>query len=129
MLITSTILCLALNVFYEARNTTEIDREAVAVVALNRAQEEKTTVCHVIAEPKQFSWTSKYRMRVPKLRNIVDRKAWEHSLAVARLVLSSKPIQQRFARVFYYHAHYVRPFWDRRMRIAFSTPYQTYYRS
>jgi len=129
MLLTSTVLCLALNVFYEARNTSEIDREAVAVVALNRAEKEHRTVCHVISEPKQFSWTANHRMKVPKLTNVLERRAWKHSLSVAREVLYSKPIQQRFAQVTYYHAHYVNPIWNRYMRVAFSTPYQTYYRS
>jgi hypothetical protein len=36
-MIVSAIICLALNVFYEARGASPIDQQAVAAVALNRS--------------------------------------------------------------------------------------------
>ena len=123
----ATIFCLALNVFYEARGAPILDQEAVAAVALNRAQEQQQTVCHVIKEPKQFSWTSRYRMTQPKLSNVLERNAWYNSVKVARTVLYNKGVQERFANVMYYHTHYVKPRWDRHMRVAFVTNAHTYF--
>jgi N-acetylmuramoyl-L-alanine amidase len=128
-MIASALLCLALNVFYEARNTTDFDREAVAAVALNRSEQEHRSVCKVIAQPKQFSWTSRYRMVAPKSKNVLEKKAWSHALEIARTVLTNKRIRQRFANVYYYHTHYVKPVWDRHMRVVFNTPAHLYYMS
>lgn len=127
-MIVSTLLCLALNVFYETRNATAFDQQAVAAVALNRADATHKSVCHVIREPKQFSWTARHSLTVPNLQNPVERRAWINALKVARAVKNSKSIRQRFANVLYYHAHYVSPLWDRNMRVAFVTPFHTYYR-
>jgi N-acetylmuramoyl-L-alanine amidase len=126
-MIVSAIICLALNVFYEARGASPIDQQAVAAVALNRSEAEHRSVCHVIREPKQFSWTSQYRVAQPRLTNVLERRAWLHSISVARQVMSDKAIRRRFTNVMYYHTHYVRPLWDRHMRIAFATPFHTYY--
>jgi N-acetylmuramoyl-L-alanine amidase len=126
-MIASAIFCLALNVFYETRGSSKFDQEAVAAVAINRAQEEHQSVCHVIKEPHQFSWTSRHTLSVPKLPNKVERKSWNNALKVARTVLYSKSIQERFANVTYYHTHYVQPRWDRHMRVAFVTNAHTYF--
>lgn len=126
-MIASTILCLALNVFYETRNASQVDQEAVAAVAINRAHEEHRSVCHVIKEPHQFSWTAHHNLTVPKVPNKIEHKAWTNALRVARTVFHSKRIQERFANVTYYHAHYVQPKWDRHMKVVFITQAHTYY--
>ena len=128
-MIGATLLCLALNVFYEARNTSVVDREAVAAVALNRAEKEHRSVCHVIAEPRQFSWTAHHSLTVPKVKNLEEKKAWSTAIATARHVLYSKRSRRVFAHVMYYHATYVHPAWSRRYRVAFATRTQVYYLS
>jgi N-acetylmuramoyl-L-alanine amidase len=127
-MITAAVICLALNVFYEARGATPFDQEAVTAVALNRADAEHQSVCHVIKEPRQFSWTADHRFAVPKPKNIVDKRAWSDALVVAQEVMYSKAIRQRFGNIMYYHTHYVKPLWDRHLKLAFSTPYHSYYR-
>jgi spore germination cell wall hydrolase CwlJ-like protein len=52
------IQCLALNMYHEARGSTQDDMIAVSNVVLNRAKHTSTTPCNVIFKPKQFSWTS-----------------------------------------------------------------------
>jgi spore germination cell wall hydrolase CwlJ-like protein len=125
--ITSTLLCLALNVFYEARNASTIDREAVAAVALNRSEKEHRPVCQVIAQPKQFSWTSSYKLAVPKVTNPVEKKAWYSAIQTAARVMYSKRRRKVFANILYYHALYVHPSWGSHYRVAFATQYQKYY--
>ncbi len=56
------ILCLALNMYSEARGSTEADQRAVAYVTVNRAIGEnhyKGTLCGVVWQHAQFSWTTK----------------------------------------------------------------------
>jgi N-acetylmuramoyl-L-alanine amidase len=125
--IASALICLALNVFYEARGASRLDQQAVAAVALNRSEEQHRSVCRVIEEPKQFSWTAQHRLAKPKLPNVVEKRAWINSLRVAREVMYDRAIRRRFAHVTYYHTHYVKPVWDRRMRVAFRTQFHTYY--
>jgi len=121
------VFCLALNVFYEARGAPRFDQEAVAAVTINRAEEQHRSVCHVIEEPKQFSWTAHYRLKVPRLSNLLERRAWINALKTARTVLYNKGVQERFANVMYYHTRYVKPRWDRHMRVAFTTRSHTYF--
>lgn len=49
------ILCLALNVYHEARGEPEIGQMAVAHVTLNRL-DRYDSLCDVVYAPHQFSW-------------------------------------------------------------------------
>ena len=51
--------CLALNIYHEARSESMEGQIAVAQVTLNRVahSEWPSTICEVVSEPKQFSWT------------------------------------------------------------------------
>jgi N-acetylmuramoyl-L-alanine amidase len=123
------LLCLALNVFYEARGTTVIDREAVAAVALNRAEKEHRSVCKVIEEPRQFSWTAHHSLTVPKIKNPLEKKAWSTAITTARRVMYSRRSRRVFANVMYYHTRYVHPRWSNHYRVAFATNAHIYYLS
>ena len=60
-LVTSAVLCLALNIYNEARGEPLEGQYAVAQVVLNRVNSNKwpDTVCKVVYQPYQFSWTFK----------------------------------------------------------------------
>ena len=51
--------CLAMNIYHEARSESMQGQIAVAQVTLNRVEHDKwpSTICEVVYEPKQFSWT------------------------------------------------------------------------
>ena len=51
--------CLALNIYHEARGERVEGQIAVAHVTMNRVNHEKwpSTICEVVYQPKQFSWT------------------------------------------------------------------------
>lgn len=84
--------CLALNIYHEARGSTEEDRFGVALVTVNRVASEryKTTVCEVVwqrwRKQPQFSWTTKHNLT----RNKIDIKAWENAQRIAYIVLVDK---------------------------------------
>lgn len=51
------VMCLALNVFKEARGEPVVGQQAVALVTLNRAKAKNGNICGVVFEERQFSWT------------------------------------------------------------------------
>lgn len=108
---TAAILCLALNVHFEARGEPLAGQRAVAHVTLNRARQQKKRICDVVFEPDQFSWT----INDPKVR---DEKAWKRSLAVARRAFYSGKSADPTGGATFYHAHYVRPSWAKQMRVV-----------
>ena len=80
------IYCLALNIYFEARNQKTIDaKSSVGYVVLNRVRHENypNTICEVVTMSKkvkgrvvcQFSWYCDNRPNVPNLTNVIERKA------------------------------------------------------
>lgn len=81
------LVCLALNVYHEARGSTLLDQLSTAFVALNRLSVQyrgARTVCDVVWQRKQFSWTHDGRSDFPH-----DEKAWKNSQFVAFMAYRS----------------------------------------
>ena len=78
-------LCLALNVYHEARGSTRQDMAGVAWVTKNRARYSGKTYCQTIWEPGQYSWTTR------SANSLVPREmaAWRQSVEVARQVMTN----------------------------------------
>lgn len=59
MLSSAAVLCLALNIYHEARGEPIDGQIAVAAVTLNRVHDPRwpDNVCDVVYQPHQFSWT------------------------------------------------------------------------
>lgn len=82
------VLCMALNVYHEARGTTQGDRDAVAHVTMNRLETGLwgNTVCAVVLARHQFSWTVFSEGRaVPK-----ETQAWLNAQETAYRVYSDE---------------------------------------
>lgn len=74
--------CLAKVIYHEARGEPEEGQVAVAWVVMNRLNSQRfsNTICGVVYQKSQFSWTAfKYKIR--------DRNAYELAENLARLVL------------------------------------------
>jgi spore germination cell wall hydrolase CwlJ-like protein len=71
-------MCLALNMFFEARNESLIGQVMVAEVTLNRVANARfpDTVCEVVWQDRQFSWTHDGKTDNPNKLPHVDREAW-----------------------------------------------------
>src|SRR5574341_488621 len=50
------VICLAMNIYYEARSDPVEGRLAVAWVTVNRARVARTSICYEVFKPWQFSW-------------------------------------------------------------------------
>lgn len=103
-------LCLATNIYFEARGELLRGQLAVKDVTKNRGR----PTCKVVFEPKQFSWTHQKPKHVidsflrgePKLSN-ADLKSWAKAKEVARsrvVVLGPEYL--------HYHAVHVNPHWS-----------------
>jgi spore germination cell wall hydrolase CwlJ-like protein len=99
--------CLAKNIYFEARGETRQGKIAVAQVTLNRVKHPgdfNKTICGVVYQKDQFSWTS-----IPK-QAVKDLKQWEESLAIAQNMLRGRLFLENFDAL-YFHADYVKPQW------------------
>jgi len=116
MILESALICLALNIYWEARSEMIPAQYAVANVTLNRAKGEKADVCDVVTAKHQFSWTTKLvqkeggrfvlkRQGYPK-----DEYSWNLALRIAKNALK-RPDMDFTGGATFYHASYVAPAW------------------
>lgn len=120
MIVATAALCLAVNLYHEARGEPIMGQYAVALVTLNRAGGDKARVCQEVFKRKQFSWTNKGVTRIHggwKLSTGLNPKeahAWWLAQRIAATSLAGRmPDFTQGAR--FYHADYVKPIWRIRM--------------
>lgn len=106
--------CLALNIYFEARNQPELGQRAVGHVVLNRVQDKRFpgTICGVVQDGGneklhrcQFSWWCDGESDEPN-----NRKAWENSQFLAKFIYWGFSKDPTYGAL-WYHADYVRPVW------------------
>ena len=75
--------CGAQNIYHESRGESNLGQIAVAHVVRNRVESPKypNTVCEVVWQPKQFSWTHDGRSDEPKDRPAFVKAVWLHLIA------------------------------------------------
>ena len=121
------VVCLAKNAYFEARNQSILSQIAVSQVVMNRVQHEDfpNTVCGVVYEAQLSKWyKEKLNKEVPlkdrcqfswycdgKADIIRDQDAYELALAVAHQVLSGYDMYDVTDGALWYHATYVKPYW------------------
>jgi len=112
----SDLLCLALNVYHEARNQPWEGQLAVAHVTLNRLDLKRfRTVCDVVFRDGYFSWT-KDSQKVSQWP--ADKGAWEMAQRAARSALVD-PAADPVKGSTYFHAASIAPDWAPHMvRVA-----------
>lgn len=103
--------CLADNIYFEALIETEAGQIAVGNVTMNRVNSKHfpNTVCDVVWERKQFSWTHDGKSDVPK-----DKEGYKRVYKVAEMVYDGTVSDITEGSTFY-HADYVNPSWNKVM--------------
>ncbi len=123
------IVCLAKNAYFEARNQSVLSQIAVSQVVMNRVQSPDfpNTVCGVVYEAQLSKWyKDKMDKEVPvkhkcqfswycdgKADIITDVQSYKIALAVAHQVLSKYTMHDVTDGALFYHAYYVKPRWAR----------------
>jgi len=106
--------CLAKNIYYESRGEVIEGQIAVAHVTLNRVAHDNwpSTICEVVYQPKQFSWTFLIKDQEPK-----NQKLWDQAKVIARDVMIGNTVDPSQGATFY-HANYVNPSWTTYMEVS-----------
>ena len=100
------LLCLAKNIYYEARGEPMHGKIAVAQVTLNRVThrtEFQSSICGVVYAKDQFSWTNE-RHKEPR------GEAWHEAKELAKAVVNGSVHIPKF-KALYFHNTTVQPRW------------------
>lgn len=103
------LICLARNVYHEARGEPAAGQHAVAEVTMNRVASPlfPATVCEVVHAKRAFSWTELYLDARPP-----GGVAWQQAVAAAEAVYDGN-YEPVVGNATHYHATYVAPRWAR----------------
>ena len=106
MILEAAALCLALNIYHEARGEPEFGQTMVGIVTLNRAEWKPNNVCNVVYEPLQFSWTL-----APEQYGVHEAPAWDQAQRIAVMLLDIPPMlyDKGLMAADHYHADYIAP--------------------
>jgi len=117
--------CMTANLFFEARNQSVKGMEAVGLVVLNRMRTKHypKSVCKVVYQRKQFSWTA--HNPKPNLKNILERRQWKLAEQTAKSILSGT-VADFTKGATHYHATYVSPPWAKSKRMTWTTQIETH---
>jgi spore germination cell wall hydrolase CwlJ-like protein len=103
------IICLAKNIYFEANDQSFIGQEAIAWVTLNRVNsgDYPNSICDVVFQYKQFSWTIDGKHRVPR-----SVKKFSVALAAAINVYTNYgQVEDPTRGATMYHTVYIVPYW------------------
>ena len=108
------IMCLTMNVYWEARNQSIAGQVAVAQVTMNRVHspEYPNDVCSVVHQNNQFSWYWDEKSDIPK-----EEAAWEQAQIVAEGAFAGSG-HSDLEGVMHYHAIHVKPYWTKEMQLV-----------
>ena len=110
------VVCLAKNIYYEARNQDLSGMYAVAEVTLNRVDDKRwpNKVCDVVKQRKlvrkqwicQFSWFCDGLSDKPR-----DEYNWNVCVTIAYIALSKRVADTVPSDTYWYHSYKVKPYW------------------
>lgn len=126
MLMATAFMCLALNVYHEARGESIMGQHAVAQVTMNRAERDPSKVCQVVVAKKQFSWVNPsfgLVEKTPKGCVLTKRgepkegDAWDRAKKIAWVTLARADQPDFFAHgAKFYHVTWVHPVWRHKLK-------------
>ena len=115
------VLCLALNIYHEAKNQSFVGQMAVAQVVMNRVHDSRFphTVCEVVKQGPTYSWKKDFPVRNKcqfswycdgKSDKVRNKDAWQTATLIAKGVLNGN-LDDFVEGSTHYHATYVEPSW------------------
>ena len=123
-MLAESLICLALNVYHEARSQSLVEQIAVAQVVVNRVNDDRypDSICGVVKQGEknpdgtmkkdrcQFSWYCD-----DKSDKTYEKKSWGVALSVAKSVRDGKTTDLTEGAT-HYHAVSVNPFWAKTLK-------------
>lgn len=100
------VRCLAEAIWQEARGESRTGQQAVAQVVINRTRDNRwpNTICKVVFQPRQFTWTAWWKDWQ------ADRKTWE----LAYIILQTNKAIPGFTAT-HFHSVTVKPWWSKKL--------------
>ena len=136
------IMCLARNIYFEARNESAFGQLAVASVTLNRVDSTKfpNTICEVVHQAKYSKWWAEAHGKKVPVRNqcqfswycdgksdkIFDHKIYEKIYKLAEVAYNTDIDITDGAT--HYHADYVNPSWASHMKTVAKVDTHIFYK-
>lgn len=105
MIMQNALMCLALNIYHEARGEPLEGQIAIAMVTMNRAEWDTASVCEVVYQRNQFSWTHRLADFTPQEPN-----AWAGAWRIAHRVIEGEHDDITYGAT-HFHTRAVRPVW------------------
>lgn len=111
------VLCIALNMYHEARGSSVKDQIASTYVVFNRyanknypltLPQEERSLCNIVFDKWQFCWTNNKIIPKPRVKNKIEALAWENAQKLA-LELYTNPIHKELAKEFKLQHYVVTP--------------------
>jgi len=121
MILETALMCMAANVYHEAKNQSMLGQFAVAQVVMNRVEDHRypNTICEVVKQGLtykngkvvlgkcQFSWYCDGKSDEPNRNS----KAWGKAIRHASIIMGETINLDVTDGATHYHASYVRPAW------------------
>ena len=124
MILSTAALCMALNVYWEARSEPLTGQHAVAQVTFNRADRDPSKVCDEVFKSKQFSWANpltsvKGKERERRAQKFIPKedKAWQMAKHVANLTVNGW-VKDFTKGARFYHTKAVKPIWRHEFKLV-----------
>ena len=112
-MISAAAMCLAMNIYHEARDQGLVGQMAVAEVTMNRVEDKRwpNTVCKVVWQKNQFSWTHD-----GKTDRMYERIQRENAIIIANAYVRGKMKSNFTNGSTFYHGYYVNPGWSKKYK-------------
>ena len=111
------IYCGAQNVYFESQGEPSLGMVAVSQVVLNRVKNKKwpDTICQVVWQDKQFSWTHDGKSDKIPLLSKYQRRIWMKSVYMFLIAHTEKDVTNGAT---HYHNTSVSPWWTKDMIVT-----------
>ena len=128
MILETALMCMAANVYHEAKNQSMLGQFAVAQVVMNRVEDHRypNTICEVVKQGLtykngkvvlgkcQFSWYCDGKK--DEVINKENNRAWVTAENIAYQILAFDKWKDVLEGATHYHADYVNPKWNKTMK-------------
>lgn len=123
-------ICLACNIYHEARNQSKLGQYMVGKVTLNRKESNlfPNTICEVVWQKNsrgsaQFSWTSD-----GALDYVLNEGSWDSAMNIAVSLFSEELNTRYFDDIYWFHAVYVNPYWSKEKKFVMKVGDHLFYK-
>ena len=134
----SAVMCLALNLYFEARDQPVVGQLAVGYSTMNRVKDERypDSVCGVVKQAQYSAWDSKnpirHRCQYSWFCDGMSDLPTDDKAMLEATILAANIFYGRVTDVSdgatHYHATYVQPYWADHMTVVFTIDEHIFYR-